>query len=104
MKELTFTEWSADNKLIARESGNKDSYNAEIGAYTNQGIAEGEIEITAMNVDEKTINPSIMRALQENNRNRMTRSALDRKAKIVEKDDSALNGKAEMVKDDDRNL
>ncbi len=104
MKELTFTEWSADNKLIARESGNKDSYNAEIGAYTNNGITEGEIEITAMEIDEKTINPNIMKALLEKDGERITASALDRNAKIVEKDDSALNGKAEMAKEDDRNL
>lgn len=97
MKELTFTEWSADNKLIARESGNKDSYNAEIGAYTNQGIAEGEIEITAMDIDEKTLDPRIMRALHENNRNRMTKSALMRKAEMVKEDDRS-------VKEDDRSI
>ena len=104
MKELTVIKFSANDRLIAREGGNKDSYNVEIGAYTNNGITEGEIVIPAMEIDTKTINPSVMEALQGNYRNRMTRSALDRKAKIVEKDDSDLNRKAEMVKDDDRNL
>ena len=90
MKELTVIEFSANDRLIARESGNKDSYNVEIGAYTNQGIAEGEIEITAMEIDERTINPNIMKALQENNRNRMTKSALMRKAELVKEDDRSI--------------
>ena len=90
MKELTVIEFSANDRLIARESGNKESYNAEIGAYTNQGIVEGDIEITAMEIDERTINPNIMKALQENNRKRMTKSALMRKAEMVKEDDRSI--------------
>lgn len=90
MKELTVIEFSANDRLIARESGNKEAYNAEIGAYTNQGIAEGDIEIAAMEIDERTINPNIMKALQENNRKRMTKSALMRKAEMVKEDDRSI--------------
>ena len=90
MKELTVIEFSANDRLIARESGNKESYNAEIGAYTNQGIVEGDIEIAAMEIDERTINPNIMKALQENNRKRMTKSALMRKAEMVKEDDRSI--------------
>ncbi len=87
MKELTVIEFSANNKLIARESGNKDSYNAELGAYTNNGIPEGEIVLNAMEIDEKSLDPRIRKALYENNRKRMTRSALMRKAEMVKEDD-----------------
>ena len=87
MKELTVIEFSANNKLIARESGNKDSYNAELGAYTNNGIPEGEIVLNAMEIDEKSLDPRIRQALYENNRKRMTRSALIRKAEMVKEDD-----------------
>lgn len=87
MKELTVIEFSANNKLIARESGNKDSYNAELGAYTNNGIPEGEIVLNAMEIDEKSLDPRIRKALYENNRKRMTRSALIRKAEMVKEDD-----------------
>ena len=90
MKELTVIEFSANDRLIAKESGNKDSYNAELGAYTNNGIPEGEIEIPAMEIDERTLDPRIKRALYENNRKRMTRSALMRKAEIVKEDDKSL--------------
>ena len=87
MKELTVIEFSANNKLIARESGNKDSYNVELGAYTNNGIPEGEIVLNAMEIDEKSLDPRIRKALYENNRKRMTRSALMRKAEMVKEDD-----------------
>ena len=87
MKELTVIEFSANDRLIAKESGEKDSYNVELEAYTNNGIPEGEIEITANEIDERTLDPRIKRALYENNRKRMTRSALMRKAEIVKEDD-----------------
>ena len=90
MKELTVIEFSANNRLIARESGNKDSYNVELGGYTNKGIPEGEIEITAMEINERTLDPKIRKALYENNRKRMTRSALMRKAEMVKEDDRTL--------------
>ena len=87
MKELTVIEFSANNKLIARESGNKDSYNAELGAYTNNGIPEGEIVLNAMEIDEKSLDPRIRKALYENNIKRITRSALMKKAEMVKEDD-----------------
>ena len=87
MKELTVIEFCANDRLIARGSGNKDSYNAELGGYTNQGILDGEIEIATMEIDERTLDPRIKKALYENNRNRMTKSALMRKAEMVKEDD-----------------
>ncbi len=87
MKELTVIQFSADDRFKSKESGSKDSYNSELGAYTNNGIPEGDIEITANEIDLKTLNPNIMRALNDRFNARMTARALRIKADRVRDDD-----------------
>ena len=88
MKELNCVTFGADRNMNVEKGGSKEAYDVERGAYIDNGIDIGDIEIGTSDIIPSQTNPNIMNALMVNLKNRVTSHALQVKEEMIRKDDN----------------